>query len=199
MTADAYATFRRTVSTLLATPVAPLDGSLRLLAIDPGPSQSAWLAFTDGRPVQFGIEPNDVVLERIASVAVDTLAIESIASYGMAVGAEVFETCVWVGRFMQHWWDVGNAGDVCRVYRREVKMHLCGSARAKDANVRQALIDRYGPGKEAAIGRKSTPGVLYGVTSHLWSALAVAVTAADAATQTADRAPRAPQHADSPR
>jgi hypothetical protein len=157
---------------------------MRLLAIDPGTRESAWVAFTDGRPVQFGIEPNEAVLDRIAEAAVDALAIESVASYGMAVGADVFETVVWIGRFIQRWADDprsyrGLDRPVHRVYRRDVKLHLCADSRAKDANVRQALIDRYGPGKDAAIGRKATPGPLYGVTSHVWSALAVAVTVAD--------------------
>ena len=51
--------------------------------------------------------------------------------------------------------------------------------RAKDANVRAALIDRFGPSKRKAIGLKATPGPLYGVHSHMWSALAVAVTYGD--------------------
>lgn len=152
---------------------------VRLLAIDPGPTQSAWLALNDGHPVQFAIEPNDAVLDRIREAAVDVLAIESIASYGMAVGAEVFETCVWSGRFIQRWDDRPECGLLRRVPRLAVKLHLCASARAKDANVRQALIDRYGPGKDTAIGRKATPGPLYGVSSHVWAALAVAVTVAD--------------------
>jgi hypothetical protein len=46
--------------------------------------------------------------------------------------------------------------------------------RAKDQNIRQALIDRLGPP-----GTKKNPGPTYGVTSHMWSALAVAVTAHD--------------------
>ena len=58
-------------------------------------------------------------------------------------------------------------------------MALCKNNRAKDKNIRQALIDRFGPGK-AAIGTKKAPGPLYGLKSHLWSALAVAVVAADA-------------------
>ena len=97
------------------------------------------------------------------------LAIEMIASYGMAVGREVFETCVWIGRFKQAYPD---PDAVKLVYRKDVKLHLCGSARAKDANIRQALIDKLGP-----VGTKKAPGPLYGVTSHAWAAVAVAVTA----------------------
>lgn len=154
-----------------------------ILAIDPGPERSAWLVFDRGRPVDFSIDANPGVLAVIADSPADVLAIESIASYGMSVGAEVFETCVWSGRFIQAWhhqaapWP--DESTAHRVYRRDVKLHLCGTARAKDANVRQALIDRYGPGKDKAIGRKASPGPLYGVSSHAWAALAVAVTAAD--------------------
>ncbi|MBQ1764316.1 MAG: hypothetical protein IIZ92_15615 [Aquincola sp.] len=101
----------------------------------------------------------------------DTLAIEMIASYGMPVGREVFETCVWIGRFVQAW----HSPDKVRlVYRRDVKLHLCGSPRAKDPNIRQALIDKLGPA-----GTKKDPGPTYGVKSHAWAALGVAVTAAE--------------------
>lgn len=62
-----------------------------------------------------------------------------------------------------------------RIFRRDIKLHLCNSVRAKDANIRQALIDRYG-GKEKAIGKKKSPGPLYGIKSHMWAALALAVT-----------------------
>jgi hypothetical protein len=50
--------------------------------------------------------------------------------------------------------------------------------KAKDANVRQALIDRYG-GKAEAIGTVKKQGPLYRVKSHAWQALAVAVTASE--------------------
>ena len=60
-----------------------------------------------------------------------------------------------------------------------MKLHLCHSARATDANIREALLDRYGPGKEKAVGRKAAPGPLFGVSKDIWSALAVAVTFSD--------------------
>ena len=162
-----------------------------ILAIDPGPTQSAWVEYENGKPEAFGIYENAYVLDLIRHTVARTLAVETIASYGMPVGADVFETCVWTGRFLQRWYDAERAhllrDRTLRIYRRDVKLHLCASARAKDANVRQALIDRYGPGKEKAIGRKASPGPLYGVSSHVWSALAVAVTAAEAGDFTTER------------
>jgi hypothetical protein len=96
-----------------------------------------------------------------------TLAVEMIASYGMPVGREVFETCVWIGRFVQAW----QPGAHEFVYRRDVKMYLCGSNRAKDGNIRQALLDLVGPQ-----GTKKAPGPTYGLRGDEWAALAVAVT-----------------------
>lgn len=152
-----------------------------VLAIDPGNEQSAWVLLEDGKPIAFNIELNYTLLSRLMHGNVegnlrnaDHLAVEMIASYGMAVGREVFETCIWVGRFVQAW-----CGPHTLVYRREVKMHLCGNNAAKDANIRAALIDRFGPGKDKAIGKKATPGPLFGVSADVWSALAVAVTWSD--------------------
>ena len=151
-----------------------------ILAIDPGSEQSAYVLYMHrlSSPLyQYGKVENALLLEQLpqwggAQPGVP-LAIEMIASYGMPVGREVFETCVWIGRFIQAW-----PGPHEFVYRRDVKLHLCGSARAKDGNVRQALIDRWG-GKAAAIGRKAVKGPLYGCSADVWAALAVAVYRAD--------------------
>ncbi len=157
-----------------------------ILAIDPGPTESAYVVYDGERPRLFGKKPNAEVMEIVRmrgenNDGSNDLVIEMIASYGMAVGAEVFQTCVFIGRIAQAWADAPRTHGVehpqsyALVYRRDVKLHLCGSARAKDGNVRQALIDKYG-GKDKAIGKKATPGPLYGVTADVWSALAVAVT-----------------------
>jgi hypothetical protein len=49
---------------------------------------------------------------------------------------------------------------------------------ANDAAVRDALLQLWG-GKVEAMGSKKAPGPLYGMASHRWSALAVAVTCAE--------------------
>lgn len=150
-----------------------------ILAIDPGPEESALVLWAGERVLRAMYLPNGAIfaeLKHRASFDIDAgvspcpLAIEKIASFGMPVGADVFETCVWTGRFMEAY----GAEHVERITRIDVKMHLCHNSRAKDANIRQALIDRFGKP-----GTKKQPGPLYGISGDLWSALAVAVTASD--------------------
>lgn len=147
-----------------------------VLALDPGTTQTGWCLLSEDGVDGSGVASNADVLRLLSHCpAANVLAIEMIASYGMAVGREVFETCVWIGRFQQAWRE---PEAVQLVYRRDVKLHLCGSPRAKDPNIRQALIDLYpatGGGKTPQIGTKASPGPLYGVSSHAWPALAVGV------------------------
>jgi hypothetical protein len=138
-----------------------------VVGIDPGTTQSAWVVFDGREIIGHGWSENQHLLNH-GLWSRSHIFCEMIASYGMAVGASVFETCVWIGRFIQ----VANisGGKVQKVFRKDIKLHLCNSPRAKDANVRQALIDRLGPQ-----GTKKSPGPTYGVKSHTWAALAVAV------------------------
>ena len=142
---------------------------MNILALDPGTTETAFVLWDGRRILCAGHYPNADVRQVLIAKNYDLVACEMIASYGMAVGREVFETCVWIGRFLEV-----AMGDTRLVYRRDVKLHLCHSPRAKDANVRQALIDRLGPQ-----GTKKNPGATYGMKSHLWAALAVAVYAFD--------------------
>jgi len=148
-----------------------------ILAIDPGTTESGFVLFDGRRVVMSGVLPNDAMAQRISFDGYETLAIEMIASYGMAVGKEVFETCVWIGRFIECFRD---PEAVQLVYRKDVKMHICGTPKAKDANISQAIRDMFpatGGGKTPQVGTKGKPGPLYGVASHAWAALGVALTA----------------------
>jgi hypothetical protein len=153
-------------------------GAPSILAIDPGTTHSGWCRYQDGRVIESGVIENAAVVGLHYLRQDDDMAIEMVASYGMAVGAETFRTVWWAGRFAQQW--VDRTGRLpMEIFRKDVKLHLCGTTKAKDTNIRHALIDRYGGegGREAAVGRKATPGPLYGVVSHAWPALAVAITA----------------------
>ena len=140
-----------------------------ILALDPGTTHTAFVQFDQQKIVDHGHLPNAEIRQILIGREYDRVACEMIASYGMAVGASTFETCVWIGRFIE----VARV-DVELIFRKDIKLFLCGTMRAKDANIRQALIDRIGPQ-----GTKAQPGPTYGIKSHSWAALAVAVFAAN--------------------
>lgn len=153
-----------------------------LLSIDPGTQQSAYCSvdIATRRPVEFGILVNDDLLDLLYrdDCAPDSAYVEMVASYGMAVGADVFETCVWIGRFSEALRRRG--ADVSLVKRMPVKVHLCHSSRATDANIRQALVDRFAPGvPNHGKGSKADPGWFYGFAADAWAAYALGVYAAD--------------------
>lgn len=152
---------------------------MNIIAIDPGPERSAILHW-GGDCIPFSaILQNAQLLADLDQNAFPTgsvLAVEMVACYGMPVGREVFETCLWIGRF-DHAWASNNLGEQDQLIERttrlieraKIKMHHCGTMRAKDSNIRQALIDKYGPP-----GTKKANGVTYGLKSHLWAAFALA-------------------------
>ena len=173
-----------------------------ILAIDPGSSKSAFMTMSGvGQPMDFGIQDNDDLLDVVYAFNTHDLVIEMVACMGMAVGKTVFETVFWIGRF----WEKSQSEVKQRVLRSDVKMAMCGNSRAKDVNIRQSLIDRYG-GEDIAIGGKKCttckgkgwtgrdhdscpdcgsqgyihpPGPLHGVSKDVWSALAVGCTYID--------------------
>ncbi len=148
-----------------------------ILAIDPGNIESGYaLIDKDLRPIEIGKIKNEelkYILELPSTKeTIKYYAIEMIASYGMGVGQSVFETCVWIGRFIEV------IGDNYKyIYRKDEKMNLCGSMKAKDSNIVQALIDRFAPNtSNKGKGTKKEPGWFYGFKKDIWQAYAVGVT-----------------------
>lgn len=151
-----------------------------ILACDPGTTESAYVLYEPFGGVQsFAKVPNVEMLVFLrhyhaSSAPSDVLVVEQIANMGMPVGEEVMQTVFWSGRFVEAWDRRGYRWD--RIKRVPVKVHLCGTAKAKDANVRQALIDRFGG---PACIKKG--GDLYKMSGDCWAALAVAVAYSDIA------------------
>lgn len=151
-----------------------------ILAIDPGNVESAYCIIDRKtyKPMEYGKVDNYELLEKINNddfEFYDFLAIEMVASYGMAVGQTVFETCVWIGRYIE----------ACKcdweyVYRKDEKINLCGNMKAKDSNIRQALIDRFAEHDfKNGKGTKKNPDWFYGFKTDIWAAYAVGVTYLD--------------------
>jgi len=157
-----------------------------ILAIDPGNERSGWALCLhssgiekQGRQQIFriedcGIDENFKVGDRIrrSSVACK-IVIEGMDHTGMPVGKEVFETLMWIGRFDNEAGQMHRSVDI--IQRREVRLNMCGSSWAKDANIKQAVIDRLGP-----VGTVKAPGPMHIVRrnggKHIWQALGLAIT-----------------------
>lgn len=152
---------------------------MKILAIDPGNIDSAYVVLDDNlTPIYHDKVDNNTlihkVIPRLLRRGITDVAIEMIASYGMAVGKTVFDTCVWVGRF----WEATEGVQHKRlIYRIEEKSTLCHDSKAKDGNIRQALIDRFAPNTpNGGKGSKKVPEFFYGFAADQWAAMAVGVT-----------------------
>lgn len=181
-----------------------------ILSIDPGSKESAWMIY-DGTPRKWAKTVNCCLLSDLRSGKLVAsrvhVVIESMVNYAATVGAETFDAIRWAGRFQEAWAEHSGEESVSYITRPEVKLHLCQSMRAKDKDVREALITRWG-GEAVAIGGKKCPsckgsgghgrgskrfscdrckgsglvtprGPLNGITADCWSALAIAVTYTD--------------------
>jgi Holliday junction resolvasome RuvABC endonuclease subunit len=143
----------------------------RIFAIDPGSERSGWVILEGREVVQSGVDDNHDMLPWVKhGQRCDMLAIETMqANYAATVGASVIETLIWIGRFKQAW---RAPEEVRLISRQSVKQFVCGNVKAKDSGVRQAMLDLLGPQ-----GTKKAPGPTYGLKTHAWQALGVAVTA----------------------
>jgi len=147
-----------------------------VLAVDPGPTKSGFIFWDTEKEITgaMGEYTNEQMRNLIyKSSTYNIIVIEDIVMLGQTfVGKEIFNTAKWAGRF----WEIADNAKtpVHWINRRQVKLNLCETNRAKDKNIRAALIERFGKP-----GTKKEPGRLYGVSGHIWSALALGVTYAD--------------------
>ena len=154
---------------------------MRILAIDPGNIESAYVIMddTDFHPVSFGKLGNEdmrsVIIMDAEGLKVNRVVIERVAHYGMAVGRDVFETCEWVGHFSELARIHGYPVDY--IFRIEEKEAVCHDSKARDSNIRRALIDRFARHDlKNGKGTKKNPDFFYGFAKDCWAAFAVGYT-----------------------
>ena len=141
-----------------------------ILAIDPGPIISGYVEYdcVEQKPIASGLMPNPKLRKLLKKSKYPAMVYEKLQGMGMMPSKETFTTCEEVGRMIECF-----RGEVIPITRHQVKLLICGTMRAKDANIRAAIIDMYGDGKAEAIGNKKSQGPLYGIKSHAWQALAL--------------------------
>ena len=148
-----------------------------IVGIDPGPQETAIVVIDRFYEiVQTAKLPSEDAVRKLESMICITshihqneavhVAIESVKSFGMPVGREVFETCYWIGEFRR----------ICKTHEAEYALYarqtygnaICGCS-VDDSKLRQALALRFGGYK------KSEPLFQVAKGSDLRSAFAVAV------------------------
>lgn len=174
-----------------------LNKPITVLGVDPGPVLAGWALYrlAAGRPLveanvlAHGVDdvgawhraacsilalPTHGSLAWAMEVA-HVIAVERVQSYGIS-GASLLRTAEVGGALMHAAGPRGRWIDRATVKRG---LGVAGAKGSADAAVRQRLIELHGGSREVAIGRKASPGPLYGLKSHAWAALAVAVVARD--------------------
>ena len=153
-----------------------------ILAVDPSNKEHTAYVFLDSEtyePVEFGMCGAEEMLELLDDniFKIKHIAIEMVASYGLPVGRDVFETCIFIGRMLEH----TRNGNYTYIYRKDVKLNLCGRMQgAKDSTVKQALIDRFAKfDYKSGKGTKKNKDFFYGFKGDIWQAYAVGVTYLD--------------------
>ena len=175
---------------------------MKIFAIDPGSEVSSFVIWDPVPNIihEHGLDvTNAVLIQRIRALEEQMhLVVERIASQGMIVGQETFDTADYVGALGEAYI---HKYLVHKILRRVVKLGLCGDSKAKDSNVRQFVIDYFG-GQDKAIGGKKCgkckgkgwfgsgrqecpackgakwkhlPGKVFGFAEDEWQAMALAI------------------------
>lgn len=161
-----------------------------ILAIDPGTSKSAYCMMrTDYSIISAAKVDNDDALKLVKIGEYDGLVIECMEARHVqngVIGAETYDTCYWIGRYMQAAIDRGKP--VNRVYRADERKRLVPTKKNKlpphpstvgqsaDAQIRATLIRRFAKHDlKNGKGKAACKDTFYGFHADMWSACAVGV------------------------
>ena len=167
------------------------EESIRILAIDPGSTKSAYVIMDSETymPCEMDKTDNHDLLERVAwwqkkaekgCPAFELAVIENIVgSYGASIGKTTFDTAIMIGRLIQA---LTAFVPVDKIPRQTIRAHICPKVKANDKTIRDALIARFAlHDMERGKGTKDNRDFFYGFSNDIWSAYAVGVTLLDKA------------------
>ena len=154
----------------------------RFIAIDPGPLEAGVVVISP-HPFQVVFSQADMphaLLEGTVARSRLPVVVEDIRnSYGNSIDNTTVRTIKNIGRLEFLLDRLGL--EYAMMPRIDVKMTLLGRAAAKDAEVsarvREIVSTITGVEESALKGRKKDPGPCYGMKSHSWQALALALAA----------------------
>lgn len=176
---------------------------MKIMAIDPGTTESAYVILDDQYQIISADKVgNDVVLSIIADApGLDAVIIEDIeprysstdrSAAGAVMGQSTIETIKAFGRFS---WQAALRGLMVRsIFRRDERSCLIPTKRNAlpplpetapkhaDGQIRASLIRRFARhDQERGRGTKANPDTFYGFHGDMWQAMAVGVTWLDQA------------------
>jgi Holliday junction resolvasome RuvABC endonuclease subunit len=136
-----------------------------VLGIDPGNTLTGFILIDTGdnnRPLQFGKIANTALIHNLRNITdvcrragFDkeelSVGIEFPFPRGQLGSIELFQTIEWCGRFMETL--ERQSVKPVKINRMHVKQHMVGNAKAKDSQIRAAVISVYG-GEAALTGGK---------------------------------------------
>lgn len=119
-----------------------------IICFDPGNDLTGWCVYSVEDKILFykNKESNLEVIKKFKEFFqkynVLQVGIEYPSSYGMSVGQSLYDTCTFIGILIQISKD--NNANPELVFRKSVKMFLCNSVRAKDAEVNLRVREYFG-------------------------------------------------------
>ena len=149
-----------------------------ILSIDSGTKQSGFVVYDTEKQeiLDKGILLNEELVEKVwtynkGEQYPSVLVYEGMHLYH-SVSQDTLETLMWIGEFRFAFRMCDYKEPCIEIKRSTIRKHF---EVKNDSGIRVALIDRFGGSRSVAVGTKKQKGKLYGVKSHIWSALAVAI------------------------
>lgn len=163
---------------------------MRLLAIDPGTTHSAYAMIRDDYSIISAAKvSNGELLALVKGGEWDEMAIECMEARHVVngvIGAETYDTCYWIGRYMQAAEDRGKP--VHQIYRAQERSRLVPTKKNKlpkhpdyvgagaDSQIRATLIRRFAKhDMKNGKGRAACKDTFYGFAKDMWSAFGIGV------------------------